>query len=367
MVPKEESFYVTLTATGIGQVQFTARKAGIRYRITKVTVETDAFSSGVATLSRNGQFLTSMPVNRYMEALGFEALHTSEYLTGAIANGPAGATVKWSFFYTEEPDSEPALTLSSGALEFQQQQQIATPVDDPVLLFSTDQTLGNGVGFDSGTLDMRPYNSFHLSIDLSGGTWNDTDLAQIQLFFFDQPDPDIFTPQVFADEYYLYRNASADFPVGIADAVHGGWMWVRVNDYLGSVRSTNMKMSCYGSWRSTPNLWVRPYPAGNFVTSTVLYDKEVAFVAAGATDITNAKMGVGRARVRLESTAGSVNMQINYGSVISTLRDTLSLAAAGITEKEIIMPTRQARVIITNGGVAVNTVRAQIIQERYPQ
>jgi hypothetical protein len=99
---KSQPFYVTLDATGNGQVQFTARKAAVKVTVRKVTIEMDPTSSGNANLYKNGGFVTSMPVTSTMEAYGSEVLYTSEYMTGEIVGGPSSTLVKWVFYYDEE-------------------------------------------------------------------------------------------------------------------------------------------------------------------------------------------------------------------------------------------------------------------------
>jgi len=103
MIEKSEVLYVTLDSLGAGSVQFTARKARVLLRVTKVTVEMTVTSSGTVILRKVGQFLTSMPVAPWMEAVGNEGLYVSEFLTGTVENGPMNAVTKFTFFYTEEP------------------------------------------------------------------------------------------------------------------------------------------------------------------------------------------------------------------------------------------------------------------------
>lgn len=101
---KSEPFYVTLDATGNGSVQFTARKPAIVTQVGKVTVEMGPTSSGVVALSKNGGFLSSMPVAPRMQASGDQPLYCSEYLTVAISNGPADTEVKIVFYFVEVPE-----------------------------------------------------------------------------------------------------------------------------------------------------------------------------------------------------------------------------------------------------------------------
>jgi hypothetical protein len=100
---KTAPLYVTLDASGNGSVTFRAHKPLVAFIIGKVTVEMAPTSSGLATLYKNGTFLTSMPVAKLMEAYGPERLYTSEYVTGEIQNGPASTEVKFTFHYDEEP------------------------------------------------------------------------------------------------------------------------------------------------------------------------------------------------------------------------------------------------------------------------
>jgi len=93
----------TLDSNGNGSIQFIARKASIEVIMHKITVEMDTTSSGRVNLYKNGAFQTSMPVSSKMEAYGPESLHTSEYLTGEIVNGPVNTLVSWNFYYDERP------------------------------------------------------------------------------------------------------------------------------------------------------------------------------------------------------------------------------------------------------------------------
>jgi hypothetical protein len=100
---KQEPVYVTLDATGNGEVTFRARKPLVKIVVRKVTIEMEPTSSGTATLGKNGSFLTSMPVAPTMEAYGDVNLYTSEYMTGRIQSGPVNTQVKFMFHYDELP------------------------------------------------------------------------------------------------------------------------------------------------------------------------------------------------------------------------------------------------------------------------
>lgn len=100
---KVEPRYVTLDASGNGNVLFRAHKPLVRFVVRKVTIEMDPTSSGTATLTKNGVFLTSMPVAPTMEAYGDVNLYTSEYMEGDIEAGPVSTQVKFMFHYDEIP------------------------------------------------------------------------------------------------------------------------------------------------------------------------------------------------------------------------------------------------------------------------
>jgi len=96
---------VTTDASGNGSVTFRATKASVIFRVQKIVATMGAVSSGRASLFKNGTFLTAMPIAARMEATGPEDLHTSEYLTGQIENGPMSTLVNWVFYYDEIPDN----------------------------------------------------------------------------------------------------------------------------------------------------------------------------------------------------------------------------------------------------------------------
>lgn len=356
--------YVTLNANGDGSIEFRGRRPNMLMQVTKVTVETVATGSGTVTIYYRGQLMSSKAVALMMSAVGLLNIAAGDGMEVRITGGVQGATVKITAHYVE---LAPADAAGETGLAFTEAVGFSLPVDNPVLLASTNQQLGNPFAWATGPLDVRAYNSYHLSLDVATGTWLPNDMAEVLVKFFDEY-PVAGVPAVFVENYFLYRNTAQGFPTAIADAIHGGWMTLNITDWAGAARSTSLVARLYGSYRSVPSLWIRPDPGGsNFEGANVLYDKEVAFVAAGATDLDNAKFSVGRARVRLETTAGNALLSIQYGSLISTLRDEVTVIGAGVQEKEIILPVRQARVIITNGPTAVNTVRGQIIQERFPQ
>lgn len=357
--------YVTLDANGDGSIEFRGKRPNMLMQVTKVTVETAATGSGTVTIYYRGQLMSSKAVALMMSAVGLLNVAAGDSVEVRVTGGVQAAEVKITAHYAEV---KPADAAPESGMAFTEAVGFSLPVDNPVLLASTDQQLGNPFEWETGPLDVRAYNSYHLSLDVAEGTWLANDMAVVEVKFFDEFPVDITVPAVFAETFYVYRNTFLDFPTSIADAIHGGWMTIVVYDWSGGPRSTTLIARLYGSYRSVPSLWIRPHPGnGNFEGANVLYDKEIPFLAAGATDLDNAKFAVGRARVRLETTAGNATMSIQYGSLISTLRDSLTVVGAGLQEKEIILPVRQARVIITNGPTAVNTVRAQIIQERFPQ
>lgn len=101
---KEETFYVSLDSTGAGSFTFTARKASVRYVIHKITCEVATTTTGRATLSKNGGFLSEMRLAAKMEAHGPEQLFTSEYVTAVIEQGPPDQQAKFIVSYEEEPE-----------------------------------------------------------------------------------------------------------------------------------------------------------------------------------------------------------------------------------------------------------------------
>lgn len=249
-------------------------------------------------------------------------------------------------------------------LLFEQQLGPAGPIDDPVLLLDEYITIGNGAVFQSPIIDMRAFNSYHLAIELGNGTFNATDMANVAIYHFDKGDQGPSEPNVWADQWFLYRENIGQERM-ISDAVRGGWLFFYVEPTPASARTVEMFLRVWGSYRSVPELGVRNSTSLPAQGTNVLYDVSNVFAGPG-TVTANAKIGVGRARARLESTAaGNVTMLIEYGSVVSSLRDTLTLAAAGTTTAELILPTRQARVSLT--ASAAMTVRASIIQDRRVQ
>lgn len=102
---KERYEYLTLDASGNGEVSFIARKAAVRYRIQKLTCEMDITTTGKVALFKNGgAFLSEMNVAPKMEAYGPEDLYTSEFIRCVVTAGMPSREVKFTFFYEEFGD-----------------------------------------------------------------------------------------------------------------------------------------------------------------------------------------------------------------------------------------------------------------------
>lgn len=354
--------YVTLDSAGNGSVYFRGLRPGIYRQIKKITVETTYTGSGTVSVYFRGQLVTTKAIALLMTAAGSLNVAASEEVEVRFVSGAHAAEFKVTAHYVEQPaDAAGAET----GLVFGEAVGFAEPVDEPVLLLDDYVSIGNGDVYSSAFLDMRAFNSYHCAIELGNGTFNATDMANIRIFHFDKPDQGPSEPNVWADHWYLYADGIGSERM-FQDAVRGGWMYFAVDPVPATVRTAELFIRVWGSYRSVPQLGIRNSTGLPGAGTNVLYDTSTVFGGAGGTNVANAKIGVGKARARLEGTASGATMLIEYGSAVSPLRDTLTLAAAGLTEKEIFLPTRQARVTITNGAAA-NTVRAQIIQDRITQ
>lgn len=94
-----ETFYITLSSAGGGSVSFVARKAGVTYTISKITVEVPLATTGRVVVTRNNGFMSEANLSEAMTIRGPETLYTSEYVTLTVSDGPPARIVTVKFFY----------------------------------------------------------------------------------------------------------------------------------------------------------------------------------------------------------------------------------------------------------------------------
>lgn len=75
-------------------------------RIRQIAATLSAVGSGVATISKNGAFLASVPLGPRITANGDVPLYCSEYIELRFTNGPLNATVSVTLSYDEESDRD---------------------------------------------------------------------------------------------------------------------------------------------------------------------------------------------------------------------------------------------------------------------
>jgi hypothetical protein len=357
MQPKTETIYITTDAAGAGSGQFSARKSGIITDVRKLTIQMAETSSGFVTIQKNGgEFLTSLPVAPRMEAKGTVGLYASEFLTIAVAAGPVSTTVTALVYYEELPERDYS---PSTVLTFEQPTGIAGPVDNPVLLDSQESYPTPFGSYFTNVLDVRAYNSIAMKVECTGGTYTDTDLIEIDIKWYADPDRQILT---FEDQYKIYKtNILGSGAFKLTDAVHGAYLTVDFYDPNGAGRTYDLDFYLYGSYRSVPATWLRTTPA------YVVKEQRGANMAAGATLTETCRLAVGRCMASLLSgAAGGARLTINYAG--STMSDVLETTVANTrVTKEIVMPRWQAKMIIVNTSAGIQTIDAHIIQQGYPQ
>jgi hypothetical protein len=349
--------YVTLSAIGEGSVRFRSGSPGQFLQISKITVETAATGSGTVALYYKGQLVTIKSIALALAAIGLLNLAPGEELEARFSNGPANSEVKVTAHYVQAANVAPERGLT-----FTESVGFTDPVDNPVLLDST--TGGVTTSYFSPILDVRAYNSFGLNIETQNGggsTFLATDLWELRVEFYADS---AGSTLLFWDTYRMYpTNLLGSQPIRFTDQMHGAYMQLRITDPFFTGRNFRLTHSLYGSYRPMSNAYFRAAPDG------VLYDNGAALAAGAATAGERAIMGHGWAMATLESGAGGVaTMDIRLNGTAAT-DNKYRLVTTGANQRvtqQIILPKRQAFVVLTNNGAAPSTVRGAIYMLHQP-
>lgn len=349
--------YVTLSSIGEGSVRFRSGAPGMYLQISKVTIETNATGSGTVALYYKGQLVTIKALALALAAVGVLNLAPGEELEARFSNGPASSEVKVTAHYVQAANTAPERGLT-----FTESVGFTDPVDNPVSLDTTTDLVTNS--YFSPVLDVRAYNSFGLNIETEtggGATFLSTDLWELRVeFYADQA----ATTLLFWDTYRMYpTNLLGSQPIRFTDQMHGAYVQVRITDPFATGRTFRLTHSHYGSYRPMSNAYFRASPDG------VLYDDGAALAAGTSTAGARAIMGHGWAMATLESGAGGIaTMDIRLNGTAAT-DSKYRLVTTGANQRitqQIILPKRQAFVVLTNNGAALSTVRGAIYMLHQP-
>lgn len=248
--------------------------------------------------------------------------------------------------------AEPAMVM-----RFDQQQQTATPIDDPVLLDSESAlTLSNFFFYETPILDVRAFNSYGIEMRLENGTMTATDLIEVSMEFYADS---AGTTLLFSETYVLFKtNLGGSGRLRLTDQMHGAYLKMWVSDYLSVNRTVQLTYQLYGSYRPMANAYLRSSD------DSLLFDVFRALAAAANDGGDRAKLAYGQAMVRLVSDQVPVTLDIRYnGTNVNSIKYTLTATVANTAvEKIIILPRSQMFVTITNNAAAAANIRAQITQ-----
>lgn len=243
------------------------------------------------------------------------------------------------------------------ALQFIQQTETAGPVDNPVLLDSTSNLIEGGT-YLSDPIDVRAYNSFGLNIEVQNGggaTFLSTDLWELRLSFYADA---AATTLLFWDVYTMYpTNILGSQPIRFTDQMHGAYVTVMISNVFAVPRTMRITHAFYGSFRQMSAPYFRASPDAQ------LFDRGTNLAAAANDGGRHANMGYGWAMATLESGAGGgATMDIRLNGVTAAENRYRLIATAANTRvtQQIILPKKQAWVIMTNNGAAASTVRGSI-------
>lgn len=326
-------------------------------QISKVTIETAATGSGTVALYYKGQLVTIKALALALAAVGVLNLAPGEELEARFTNGPANSEVKVTSHYTLASSTAPERGLT-----FTESVGFTDPIDNPVLLDSGAQQITNA--YFSPILDVRAYNSLGLNIQAEtggGSTFLATDLWEMRVEYYADP---LGATLVFWDTYRMYgTNLLGSQPIRFTDQLHGAYMQLRATDPFATGRTFRLTHQLYGSYRPMSNAFFRASPDG------VLYDNGAALAGGAATAGERAIMGHGWAMATLESGAGGIaTMDIRLNGTAAT-DNKYRLVTTGANQRvtqQIILPKRQAFVVLTNNGAGASTVRGAIYMLHQP-
>lgn len=245
-------------------------------------------------------------------------------------------------------------------MQFEQQQQTYTPVDNPVLLAQASAQVVPAFGsYDSGLIDVRAFNSFYLTAEVTPDGGNPDSQWYFNLSFRAEPslsNNDI----VFDDEYVLYQSNTNN--LFLTDQMHGGWVRLIANDENSAPFPMTLDLKFYGSFRQVSNAYLRCSGDG------VLYNRAAALLGPGLSNAGNfASLGYGETQVILTGENAAARIEIRLDSPTATPTYQFDTAAAGERGTwRVMLPKRQAWVTLTNTGAVNNTVRAKILASPQP-
>jgi hypothetical protein len=222
------------------------------------------------------------------------------------------------------------------------------------------KVLDNFFFYETPLLDMRAFQSYNLRLRLEDGTFTDRQIVGLNVVFYMEPSG---TSETFEDNFALYKtNIVNSSPFSITDVCHGSWMRMQVVDYFSVNASVNLTYELYGSYRPTSNTFVR-----NSTQELQLY-LQSALLNAGANDggrLGNFAYGPGYIVLR-SGAGGGCTLDITYGEDNTAFDQLKILTADTVATKQIVMPRKQMRGVITNNGAGVSTIRASIFQQLQP-
>jgi hypothetical protein len=246
------------------------------------------------------------------------------------------------------------------SLQFQQQQQIATPVDDPVLLAEADGLeIVEFESYDSELIDVRAFNSFYFIAEVEPDPGNTDSQWDISLRFYAEPTTSN-NAIVFEDEYRLFQSNVNNFR--LTDQMHGGWARILINDSNSAPYSMFLDLKFFGSYREMPNAYLRTAPDG------VLYDAVSANTPPGTDDGGDfAALGYGETQIVLTGEDDSARIEVYTDGAGGTATYRFDTSAAGERGTwRVMLPKQQVWVVLTNTGAVDNTIRARIYAPPQP-
>ena len=247
----------------------------------------------------------------------------------------------------------------TGDMAFTDVVGFTAPVDQPVILAQGNAIPESDYWSDNtGWQDVRAYQSIMYSHEFSGGTWGTSDYISVDIIYANNPDG---TDEVYRSSYLMFADRWK-----IIDVVHGNYVRVFVEDVDSVGLSTNWTYKLYGSYRPVSAPWLGD------LDNLVLYTNVAVNLAAGGNiqfpTGKKPELGVGRAMMRVQSgAAGAARFRLNYGSGSSAYDEVSVAAANSVATKEIILPRIQAIPTFFNDAAAVQTIRASVFMQVYPQ
>ncbi len=237
------------------------------------------------------------------------------------------------------------------------------PVDEPVLLASEDTFLLEDYFFyESPLLDMRAFQSYNLRLRLEDGTYTDRHIAEVAMVFYMKPSG---TDETFTDNFVIYKtNLSHTSPFSLTDVCHGSWMRLQVLDYFSVGKTTYLSYELYGSYRPTSNTFIR-----NSTNELQIYSDTQSLAAGAVSTGVLGQFAYGPAYLIMKSGAGGgCTIDLKYGEDNNAFDQLIIPAASAdtVATKQIVLPRKQMRAIITNTGAGANVIRAGVFQQLQP-